>query len=280
MSGGSPIPEAYQEISLLRYDPIFFFTTSSINIPTRSENIDLKLIGEGAFALVYKFSDPYYKKVFAKKTLKSNTSDREKERFITEYKVMKEMKFPYILEVYTLGDDSNSYLMEYCESNLQDYISSNNTILSFEGRKRIALQFLYAINYIHSKEYLHQDISFRNILVQKYDKGAIIIKLSDFGLVKDLQSVFTKSDTEYKGSIIDPTIDPSLDKFKDYNVSNEMYAIGIVLQFIFTGKKSIATNKVPIILKSIIEKCTSTNLISRYKNVPELIFDLQNVLSS
>src|SRR5690606_4798180 len=150
--GGSPIPEDYQEIELQRYDPIFFFATTNITIPARTESLDLKLVGEGAFAIVHKFKDPYYNKMFAKKTLKPSTTERERERFLKEYTIMSQMNFPYTLEVYRLTDDDNSYIMEYCDSNLENYITTNNTKIGFEVRKRIALQFLYAINYIHYKK--------------------------------------------------------------------------------------------------------------------------------
>lgn len=278
-SGGSPIPEDYKEIQLQKYDPIFFFTTTSITIPSRNETLDLKLVGEGAFAIVHKFKDPYYNKVFAKKTIKSSTTEREKERFLKEYKIMSEMNFPYILEVYRLTEDDNSYVMEYCDSNLENFIAKNNSKIGFEVRKRIALQFLYAINYIHYKELLHRDISTRNILIKQYDSGVVAMKLSDFGLVKEAESEFTKSDTEYKGSIIDPTVDPSVDKFKNYNIKNEIYAIGVVLQFIFTGKKSIAADKIPQNLQSIVVRCTSNDLNSRYSKVTEIVSDVEQVQS-
>lgn len=278
-SGGSPIPEDYQEIALQKYDPIFFFTTTSVTIPARAENIDLKLVGEGAFAIVHKFKDPYYNKIFAKKTLKPSTTELEKERFLKEYTIMSQMNFPYTLEVYRLTDDDNSYIMEYCDSNLENYIATNNTKVGFEIRKRIALQFLYAINYIHFKKLLHRDISTRNILIKQFDSGVVTIKLTDFGLVKEPASDFTKSDTEYKGSIIDPTIDPSVDKFKNYNIKNEIYAIGVVLQFIFTGKKSIAANKVPQNLQSIVVRCTSNDLNSRYDKAADIISDVEQIQS-
>lgn len=274
-SGGSPIPEDYKEVKIHKYDPIFFFTVSNISIPNRNEILDLKLVGEGAFAIVHKFKDPYYNKVFAKKTLKSNIDDREKERFIKEYQIMSKMTFPYILEVYRLIEDDNSYIMEYCDGNLENYIAKHNSKLSFEIRKRIALQFLYAINYIHFQNLLHRDLSTRNILIKKYDSGAIVVKLSDFGLVKEVDSEFTKSDTEYKGSIIDPTIDPSIDKFKNYNIKNEIYAVGVILQFIFTGKKSLETRNIHVGLKEIINKCISHDHEERYSSISQIISNIE-----
>ncbi|MGH8913262.1 MAG: protein kinase domain-containing protein [Acidimicrobiia bacterium] len=39
-------------------------------------------------------------------------------------------------------------------------------------------------NYLHSKGHFHRDISYKNILIEQYDRAAVIVKLSDFGLTK------------------------------------------------------------------------------------------------
>ena len=84
---------------------------------------------------------------------------------------------------------------------------------------------------------LHRDISLQNVLVEVFDRGAVLVKLSDFGLVKDTSSEFTRTKTEMRGTIRDPI----LHNFKDYNVLNEVYSIGWVLSYIFTGKESLKT---------------------------------------
>lgn len=41
-------------------------------------------------------------------------------------------------------------------------------------RKRIALQALYGLNYLHSRDCLHRDVSYNNVLVRRYDGVAVI----------------------------------------------------------------------------------------------------------
>lgn len=65
--------------------------------------------------------------------------------------------------------------------------------------------------------------------------GAVLVKLSDFGLVKDRESEFTRTGTEMRGTIRDPL----LSNFKDYAVLNEIYALGWVLSYIFTGREAL-----------------------------------------
>ena len=84
------------------------------------------------------------------------------------------------MEAYAYDKSKNHYSMEYCDSTLGDYIRDNNDKLSWSTRKRIALQFPYGINYLHIKGVMHPDISRRNVLIKKYDLGAVVVKLSDF----------------------------------------------------------------------------------------------------
>jgi hypothetical protein len=51
-------------------------------------------------------------------------------------------------------------------------------------------------------------------MLKVYGDGAVLVKLSDFGLVKDHASEFTRTKTEMRGTIRDPL----LSSFKDYTV--------------------------------------------------------------
>ena len=207
------LPEEFEKIPLIKYESIFTVTNKIISIPNTNHNNSLAVIGEGAFSIVKKYKDQYYDKFFALKQAKRNLTDRELARFKREFEILHDLSFPYVLEVYSYNYENNSYLMELCDFTLHDYISKNNQ-LSFKNRKKLALQFLYGINYLHKKKLLHRDISIRNILVKSYDFSSAIIKLSDFGLIKEEISAFTKTDTDMKGT----RIDPSLDFFKNYEI--------------------------------------------------------------
>ena len=99
----------------------------------------------------------------------------------------------------------------------------------------------------------------------------MLVKLSDFGLVKDQASEFTRTQTEMKGTVRDPM----LGSFKDYAVVNEMYAIGHVLAYIFRGRESLppATDEVG----RIIHKCAVNDLGQRYQAVTELIAEVERL---
>ena len=269
-SHGTTIPDDFRPIVLIQYKPILEITRGSIRIPYRGHIHKLQMVGEGAFSTVQKYKDDYYNAFFAVKQARKTLNVKELQRFVREFEIMKGLRFPYILEVYGFDEQSNSYTMEYCDMTLNDYIYKNSD-LSFRARKAMALQFLYGINYLHRKEILHRDLSYVNILVKCYDYNAAIVKLSDFGLIKEERLQFTQSDSEIKGTIVDPC----LEKFKDYNMQNEIYSIGAILLFIFTGRKNLEI-KEGVIYK-ILAKCINSEINKRYKNVDAVMTDVHKL---
>jgi eukaryotic-like serine/threonine-protein kinase len=74
-----------------------------------------------------------------------------------------------------------------------------------------------------------------------------------------------------KGTIRDPTVT----SFKDYGVVNEMYSIGHVLSYIFTGRESLKVDNSPV--SGIIQRCVAHDLGKRYSTVIELIGEVESL---
>ena len=271
MSSGSPVPEDFEPIEVISYEPVFSHAATSVKLEKHQEPVELKMVGSGSFAHVYSYVDPDYGIKFAVKRAKRDIDERDLQRFKQEFEVLKKLSFPYVVQVYRYDEARNEYRMEYCDTTLRDYIAKRNEQLGFAARKRIALQFLYGVNYLHYERLLHRDISLQNILLKVFDSGAVLIKLSDFGLVKDQSSEFTRTQTEMKGTVRDPT----LSSFKEYGVVNEIYAIGHVLAYIFTGRESIppATDEIG----RIIHQCAVHDVDLRYQAVTELIAEVERL---
>ena len=270
-SGGSPIPDDFTSIVVVRYEPVFVRADTTTRLATDRRLVTLKVEGEGSYAIVYSYTDPEYGTRFAIKRAKKGISDRDLVRFKKEFETMKRLSFPYILEVYQYNDTRNEYRMEYCQDTLRSFIKRRNSKLSFPSRKRIALQFLYAISYLHGQSLLHRDISLQNVLLKVYTSNAVLVKLSDFGLVKDPASKFTRTATEMRGTIRDPV----LHDFRAYGVLNEIYAIGWVLSYIFTGREALPIADSAV--GRIVRTCTAHDLANRYQSVRDLIVDVEQL---
>lgn len=179
---------------------------------------------------------------------------------------MSRLASPYVVEVYNYNDIRKEYIMEYMDTTLYTYIEKNNSILDIPARKSIGLQILKAFSYIHSKSLLHRDISPNNVLIKKYD-DVVVIKVSDFGLVRIPNSDLTSLQTEVKGCFNDPSL--QIEGFNNYSLVHEIYALTRLLYFVMTGKTNL-NNVKNNMLKCFLEKGTSAIKSNRFQSLEEL----------
>lgn len=122
-SGGSEIPDDLPKFNIIEYDPIFYMseiiTVPSIN---NDNNFELKMIGEGSYAKVFRYRDEFYNKFFVLKRAKNDLNDKELERFKRGFDVMNELKSPYVLEVHRYDEEKNEYYMEYADETLKKFV--------------------------------------------------------------------------------------------------------------------------------------------------------------
>ena len=267
-SGGSSLPPNMAKVELYYTLPIFL-PLSSITISHKQQDFtfDLKLIGSGSYANVYKYKDTFYNRPFILKRAKKELTDKEVARFKREFDVMNNLSSPYILEVYCYNPDKNEYIMEYMDYTLDGYIAAHNSTLTIIQRKGIAQQILRAFDYLHSKGHLHRDISPKNILIKEYD-DTLVVKLSDFGLVKIPDSTLTTVNTEFKGYFNDPAL--VVEGFNTYGIVHETYALTRVIYFVMTGKTNTEkiTNQN---LRAFVEKGLNPDKTKRFQNIRDMI---------
>lgn len=238
-------------------------------VEPNNKNANLHLIGEGSYALVYYYKDEFYDKKIALKRAKRDLSDKELERFRREFDELKTFKSPYIIDVYSYNGFTKEYTMEYMDKNLYDFIKENNAKLTWNERKNYVYQILKAFKYIHSKGRLHRDINPKNILIKIYD-DVNVIKISDFGLIKQEESTLTTINTDFKGWFNDPNL--RIIGFDKYDMCHEIYALTMTIYYIMTGR----TNTTKIENKNLlnfIRKGMDSNTLNRYTNVEELLKD-------
>lgn len=263
-SGGSAIPPHTEKLELYYTIPIFL-PQSQIRIENKINSTELKALGSGSYANVYKYFDSFYLKNFALKRAKKDLNAKEIQRFKREHEQMSMLSSPYVLEVYGYNEKNNEYIMEFMDSSLDKYISKNNSKLSFQDRVKLGLQILKAFSYIHSKGILHRDISPKNILLKEYDDVAVV-KIADFGLVKIVDSELTSANTEFKGYYNDPSL--VTEGFDNYGILHETYALTRILYYVLTGKSN--TEKPPVNVRTFINTGLSIDKTVRFKDIDEL----------
>ena len=226
----------------------------------------MKSLGDGAYARVFRFTDEFYHKDFVLKRAKSDLNEKEIARFRREFDEMHKLHSPYIVEVYSFNEERNEYIMELMDCRLEKYIIKNNATIPMSFRKNIILQLLRAYGYLHSKSIYHRDISPKNVLLKFYD-DVVVVKISDFGLVKIEESDLTSENTDFKGSLNDPAL--KVEGFGNYGLLHEIYAITLLFAYILTGKSNWAKITDPTI-KSFISKGTNPDKSKRFQTLDEL----------
>ncbi len=169
---------------------------------------------------------------------------------------------PNIVEV-----SEDFYVMEYIEGKTLQSMVEVRPLSSSEA-KNFALQLLDAVEVLHRANIVHRDIKPENIIIT--DDG--ILKLIDFDIAR--QIVTSKNcDTQVLGTA--GYAAPEQFGFTQTDQRSDIYAIGIVYNFMLTGKfpsEELAQGQ----KGKIITKCTHIDREKRYKNINRLRKDVRS----
>jgi serine/threonine protein kinase len=155
------------------------------------------------------------------------------ERFHREEEIGKKLDHPGVMKVMTEDDRSRVYMvMEWVEGRLLRQILNEQKKLPPERAVRIALGICDALDYIHSHGVVHRDLKPENIMVDAEDH----IKLIDFGISANVGSrrlTFAKL-SQTMGT--PDYISPEQVKGKRGDARSDIYALGVMLYEMLTGK--------------------------------------------
>lgn len=167
------------------------------------------------------------------------------------------------------------YIMPYAEYNLYDYIKRNNGTLTLEERIAIIEQIIAGLEFSHSQNILHRDLSSTNIFIF-IEEGNITVKIADFGLGKDTESLshYTKSSGSGYGQAF--YVSPEqYNQLKYATERSDIYSLGKVIYFVITGKDPRSIDICE--LSSLIEQCISEIPEERFANLAELKLHLESL---
>ena len=95
--------------------------------------------------------------------------------------------------------------------------------------KHISKQLLLGIAYLHEHFHIHRDLKPGNILLSQQGQ----VKLADFGLLKELQTTFSQTDT-LLGTIV--YMSPERLDSKHYGFPSDIWSFGLIVMFLAQGK--------------------------------------------
>jgi Tol biopolymer transport system component/predicted Ser/Thr protein kinase len=219
----------------------------------------VELIGQGGMGEVYRAHDSRLNRDVALKVSQSQFS----ERFTREARVIASLNHPNICHLYDVGPD---YLvMELVEGpTLSDRMKQGP--LPVDEALAIARQIADALDYAHEKGVIHRDLKPGNVKIRP-DGG---VKVLDFGLAKvggapadpEHSPTLTVGMTE-AGVIVGTAgyMSPEQARGREVDKRADVWAFGVVLYEMLTGKRVFQGDTVADTLAAVLERQPDLNLV-------------------
>ncbi len=194
----------------------------------------ISLLGRGGMGEVYRATDLTLAQPVALKFLPDSgpESRRMLERFHNEVRVARQVSHPNVCRVYDVGEaDGVPYIsMEYVDG--EDLASLLQRIgrLPADKALEIARKICAGVAAAHDKGVIHRDLKPANIMLDK--RGNVVIM--DFGLAAIAAQLFgadARSGTP-------AYMAPEQLRGEEVTVRSDIYALGLVLYEVFTGKRA------------------------------------------
>ena len=268
-------------------------------------------IGKGGMGEVYQAKDTKLGRDVAIKVLPQEFAldpDRVA-RFQREAKLLASLNHPNIATIHGLEESQGStfLVMELVEGEtLADRLKRGS--IPVEEALRLALQIAEALEAAYEKGVIHRDLKPANIKVTPDDK----VKVLDFGLAKAFagdQADLNIEDSPtisvaatQKGIILGTAayMSPEQAKGKSVDKRADIWAFGVVLFEMLTGKLAFPGDEISEVLASVIKgdssldlipenihpriretlsRCLQKNLKKRYADIADARYEIEQVLS-
>ena len=230
----------------IKQTKILSYISYKLKIPNKT---DLNKIIFGKYEIIKKIGQSSYSSVFLGKYINKKNyvaiKVQDKNAFVSELE--KEAYYQYILrgfgipKILSFGKNRkyNILVETLLGKTIYEYFTKNkNANTKMKDLCMVAIQIIDRIQYIHSKNIIHQDIKPENFLVGNPDTS--IIYIIDFGLSKKYRSSRTGKHISFsKNNKFYGTMNfSSINAMKGYQMSrrDDMISIGYMLIYLINGK--------------------------------------------
>jgi len=198
----------------------------------------IKLIGDGTYGQVYEGINKETNMKVAIKKLKNKMSSWEDCILQNEVRFLRKLNHENVVKLLEVIREQNSevsYIFEYCDCNLFQFIENHRKQKMFISEmkiRNIIYQIVCGVKYLHSCNIMHRDLKPENILMIINNN---LIKIADFGTAKEIPEFRNNSLTDYVCTRWYRAPECTL-KSNNYNEKIDVWAIGCIMAELYTLK--------------------------------------------
>ena len=213
-----------------------------------------KLLGKGATGTVYLARDTFTGKEVALKTIEPEVfRDPEfgtvyRSQFLNEASLAGKLRHPYIVQILdaVVEENSGHIAMELVMGGDLSQYTTPDKLLPVADVLQIGFKLCGALDYAFREGIVHRDIKPANIMVAKGND----IKIADFGA-----AFLRKSQVVQTASMGSPFyMSPEQIEGKDLTFHSDMYAIGVALYELLTGKRPFGGASIEALVDAILHQ--------------------------
>jgi serine/threonine protein kinase len=259
-------------------------------------------LGMGAMAIVYKARQLSLNRDVAIKVLPKRFSENPEyvERFYKEGQAAAKLNHTNIVQAYDVGEAGgyNYFVMEYVEGKtIYDDLSAGK-VYSEKEALEIIIQVAHALEHAHARGLIHRDVKPKNIMLT--DNGKV--KLADMGLARETADIEAAESEAGKAYGTPYYIAPEQIRGEiDIDGRADIYGLGATFYHMVTGRVPFMADdpaevmrkhlRDPLIppdhintsltagISEVIEIMMAKKRKNRYKNIEELLIDLEALRS-
>ena len=193
----------------------------------------LRVLGKGGMAAVYLAHQDSVDREVAIKLMSRHllVDPRFGERFLREARIAAKLHHRNVVSIYDVGvHDEQPYIaMEFLSGG--PVMPHENTPLELAPTLRCIREIAMALDYAHSKGYIHRDVKPDNILLR--DDGSSV--LSDFGIARAVDGATMMTKT---GAVVGTPFYMSPEQLRGREVDGraDLYSLGVVCYQLLSGK--------------------------------------------
>ncbi len=206
-----------------------------------------KEIGEGGMAKVFLARHALLKRPVALKMLKRHlASDEIVARFEREVQLASQLTHPNTIQIYDYGrtrDGTFYYVMEHLEGETLDKLVVAHGAMPVGRAIHVLKQVCAALREAHGRGLVHRDIKPHNIMLCRHGGERDVVKILDFGLVKDVHGRQSRDITQFQRMVGTPLY-MSPERMRnpaDADARSDIYSVGAVAFYLLTARDLFET---------------------------------------